>query len=198
MTAEPLRETPAAWELSRRSVMVVVLIALGIVLNGVLMGRVWWCEGGDLWPWSWDVWSRHCSQHLVDPYTLSHIQHGIGLYLLLTACWGRRLSLDARVVLVAVVEAVWEIAENTNWMIERYRTATISLDYSGDSIINSLGDYAACLVGVWLARHFSWRVAVALFVALELLSVLWIRDSLLLNILMLLYPIDAIRSWQAG
>ncbi len=181
---------------TRRSWIGISVVAIGILLSGVAMGRVWWCEAGDLWPWTWDVWSRHCSQHLLDPYSLSHLQHGIGLYLLLTLFCGRRLMTDWRVLLVACVEAGWEIVENTNWMIQRYRTATIALDYFGDSILNSLGDYTACMIGVWLAIRLPWRVSVGLFVALEVISVCWIRDSLLLNILMLLYSVDAIRQWQ--
>ena len=85
------------------------------------------------------------------------MQHGIGLYLLLVAFAGRRIPRDQLVWSVALVEAAWEIVENTNWMIQRYRTATISLDYFGDSIINSLGDYVACMVGVLIAERLSWR-----------------------------------------
>lgn len=171
-------------------------VALVTLLGLVSMGRVWWCEAGDLRPWSWDVWSRHNSQHLIDPYSLSHIQHGLGLYLLLTLLLGARLSPNLRVLLVAVVEASWELIENTNWMIQRYREVTISLDYFGDSILNSLGDYGTCLIGVLLARLLPWRVTIVLFLGLEALSIWWIRDSLLLNILMLFYPIEAIRQWQ--
>ena len=176
----------------------ILVVALGILVSVALMGRVWWCEAGDLWPWSWDVWSRHNSQHLVDPYSLSHLQHGLGLYLLLTVLLGRRLSSHWRVLTVALVEAAWEIFENTNWMIERYRESTISLDYYGDSILNSLGDYTMCLVGVMLARRIPWWATLGLCAVLELISVCWIRDSLLLNVLMLVYPVDAIRQWQMG
>jgi len=174
----------------------VLVVALGILVSGAAMGRVWWCSAGDLWPWTWDVWSTHCSQHLVDPYTLSHLQHGIGLYLLLTVLRRRRLTPDVRMLLVALVEAAWEIAENTNWMIDRYRTTTISLDYYGDSILNSLFDYLACVAGVLLAVRLPWRVSLGLFVALEAICIFWIRDSLLLNILMLVCPVEAIRHWQ--
>ena len=103
-----------------------------------------------------------------------------------------------RLLLVALVEAAWEITENTNWMIERYRTVTISLDYYGDSILNSLCDYLACVAGVLVAVRLPGAFRCGLFVALELLCICWIRDSLLLNILMLLCPVDAIRQWQAG
>lgn len=183
---------------TRRSLIGVVVIGTVIVLSGLATGRVWWCAAGDAWPWAWDIWSRHCSQHLIDPYTIAHMQHGIGLYLLLVAFAGRHLPRTALVWSVALVEAAWEIVENTNWMIQRYRTATISLDYSGDSILNSLGDYVACMLGVLIAERLPGRRALTLFFVLELVSLCWIRDSLLLNILMLACPIDAVRQWQAG
>ena len=176
----------------------VLVIGIGILVSLALMGRVWWCQAGDLWPWAWDVWSPHCSQHLVDPYSLSHLQHGLGLYLLLTVLLGRRIPDHWRVLMVAMVEAAWEIVENTSWMIERYRETTISLDYFGDSILNSLSDYAMCMAGVLLARRIPWWATLGLCAVLELISIYWIRDSLLLNILMLICPVDAIRQWQMG
>jgi hypothetical protein len=184
------------WPTTRQTTFGVLGVALTTLIGLMFMGRVWWCEAGDLWPASWDVWSRHNSQHLVDPYSLSHIQHGLGLYLLLTALLGARLSSNSRVLLVALVEAGWELVENTNWMIQRYREVTISLDYFGDSILNSMGDYGTCLLGVLLARLLPWRFSLLLFVGLEALSIWWIRDSLMLNILMLFFPIEAIRQWQ--
>jgi len=159
------------------------------------MGRVWWCQSGDWWPWSWDVWSAHNSQHFVDPSTLSHIEHGIGLYLVLLLVAPRRTTFF-RGIAVAIVELTWEVAENTNWMIERYREVTISLDYYGDSILNSVSDYGACLGGVVLASRLPVWASCLLFAGLELASVIWMRDSLLLNILMLACPVEAIRQWQ--
>ena len=96
-----------------------VFAGLAILLTTILaaMGRVWWCPSGDGWPWSWDVWSRHNSQHLVDPYTLSHIEHGIGLYVLLLGAVGARWTTFSRACAVAIVEMIWELAENTSWMI---------------------------------------------------------------------------------
>lgn len=166
-----------------------------VVLN--LMGRVWWCEVGDYAPWSWDIWSSHNSQHLLDPYSLSHFQHGIGLLLLLQLCFSRWLSVQMCTVIVALIEAGWEIVENTSFMINRYREATISLDYFGDSIMNSMSDYGFCLLGVLLVRKTNRRVGLLAFVVCEIASILWIRDSLLLNILMLTYPVEAIKHWQA-
>ncbi len=177
----------------------ILILMLGIVMAVALwlMGRVWWCELGDYLPWSWDVWSGHNSQHLVDPYSLSHVQHGIGLFLLLSVCGRKWLSIPLCTVIVAIVEASWEISENTPWIIDRYREATISLDYYGDSILNSLGDYAACLIGIAVAQKLKWPWSVTTFIFLEVISIAWIRDSLLLNILMLVYPLEAIKQWQA-
>jgi len=177
---------------------------LGVLLIGVIMvvclwsmGRVLWCQLGDWSPWSWDVWSPHNSQHLVDAYSLSHLEHGLGLFLLLRLIPAKWLTLDRIVLIIALVEATWEVTENTPFMIERYRETTISLDYFGDSIANSISDYVMCLIGVAVALRMPWKATLALIVALELISVFWIRDSLMLNILMLLYPVEAIKQWQA-
>ena len=113
MTTEEFGSRQDALRTARRSLPGVLAIALSIVVSLALMGRVWWCQAGDLWPWSWDVWSRHNSQHLVDPYSLSHLQHGLGLYLLLTALLGHLIASHWRVLLVAIVEAAWEIMEHT-------------------------------------------------------------------------------------
>jgi hypothetical protein len=176
----------------------VLILAAGVAGSLALMGRVWWCEAGDLQPWSWDVWSPHNSQHLIDPYTLSHFQHGIGLYCLLLVLLKSRTTICTRTLVVALVEAAWEVAENTEWMIQRYRAETISLDYYGDSILNSVSDYAACIVGVLIAQRLPLWASAVIFAGLEIASVWWIRDSLLLNGLMLLWPIEAIRRWQMG
>ena len=124
--------------------------ALALIMAAIemAMGRVWWCQAGDLTPWSFDVWSQHNSQHLIDPYSLSHIEHGLGLYAVLSCLFAARMSVYVRALTTATVEAVWELVENTDWMIQRYREATISLDYFGDSIVNSIGDYGFCMLGV--------------------------------------------------
>ena len=172
-------------------------VAVGTCGVLALMGRVWWCEVGDSALWSWNIWSPHNSQHLIDPYALSHIEHGIGLFLLLNVFGSKWLSIQSRTLIVAGLEAAWEVVENTPLMINRYREATISLDYFGDSILNSVSDYGMCLLGVLLVRKTPWKVGVAAFVSLEIVSVLWIHDSLLLNIVMLTAPIEAIKHWQA-
>lgn len=172
-----------------------IAIAMCVVL--AMMGRVWWCKVGDWLPWSWDIWSTHCSQHLIDPYALSHIEHGIGLFVILMLA-REKLSMSSRLFIIALLEALWEIAENTPFMINRYRESTAALDYFGDSIINSLSDLTMCMSGAVLVHKTSLKIGVAAFFALELIGVLWIRDSLLLNMLMLTWPIEAIKTWQAG
>jgi hypothetical protein len=111
---------------------------------------------------------------------------------------GWPLPLGARLVLATLIEAGWEITENTDFVINRYREATIALDYYGDSVINSVSDILAMLVGFFLAWRLPVAATVALALALELFVGYWIRDNLTLNLLMLLYPLDAIRAWQSA
>ncbi len=160
------------------------------------MGRVVWCGGGQPHLFSADIWSMHNSQHLADPYTLTHVSHGVVFYGLLWLLVGTRLSSNWRFVVTLGIETVWEVFENTPYMIDRYRESTISLDYYGDSIANSLADIAACGMGYVLAATIPVWASAGGFVAVEALLILWIRDSLLLNILMLIYPLDVIKNWQ--
>ncbi len=173
--------------------LVALLAATALVLRA--QGRLWICECGRVLVWVADAWSGDTSQHLADPYTLTHVLHGVAfcgaLALLLP-----RLDWRRRFLVAVLAEAAWEIIENTNYVINRYREATAALGYTGDTIINSLGDIAACALGFLLARRLGlWR-SIAFFVAVEVMLVLWIRDSLLLNILMLFYPLDSVREWQ--
>ena len=109
-----------------------------------------------------------------------------------------RLSINWRFVIAVSIEALWEIIENSAFIINRYRTATIALGYNGDTIINSLSDIVVCSLGFWLAFYLGFRRSLVLFVVMEIILLIWIRDSLILNILMLIYPIDAVRAWQMG
>ncbi|TWU34185.1 hypothetical protein Q31b_56560 [Novipirellula aureliae] len=179
--------------------LVVVLsgIATAMVVLLALMGRIWWCEAGDLSLWSWDVWSRHNSQHLLDPYSLSHLEHGLALWVIFSLAFRGKISRSSIFILIATIEAVWEVAENTPLMINRYREATISLDYTGDSILNSLSDYLMCLIGAIAAASFRLRASIVTVSILEVVCLFWIRDSLIVNMIMLIYPIDAIRIWQS-
>jgi hypothetical protein len=175
-------------------------IAMGVVLliTGYLLrsnGRPWWCACGLPFLWSGDIHTAHNSQHLFDPYSLTHMLHGVIFYGLLAVA-APRLPMSWRIACAISLEAAWELFENSNLVIERYRTATISLGYQGDSIANSLGDILSCALGFLFASRLGWWGSVALFAATELTLVLWIRDSLILSVLMLIHPIDLLKSWQ--
>jgi hypothetical protein len=147
--------------------------------------------------WQGDVMSAENSQQLIDWYSPSHLIHGLLFYALL---WGiaRRAPVGLRAAIALLIESAWEILENSPIIIDRYREATISLGYRGDSVINSVSDIAFMLFGFWLAARLPIAVSILLAIVLELAVGYMIRDNLTLNILMLLYPIDAVRTWQAG
>ena len=171
------------------------ILALG-ALTLHLMGHRLWCACGRPVPWSWDVWSAHNSQHLVDPYTATHLLHGVLYYALLRGIVGARWP-HARALIALGLEVTWEIIENSPAVIARYR-ATAAIGYTGDTIANSLGDVAACLLGYLAALALPAMVSAVGVVAVEATLLLTIRDSLLLNVVMLLHPIEAIKRWQLG
>ncbi len=161
------------------------------------VGRVPFCECGYVKFWHGDTMSSQNSQHLTDWYTPSHIIHGLLFYGLLHLV-ARRLSLGWRLTVATLVESAWEIVENSEAVIERYRSVTISLDYYGDSVINSVADIVAMIAGFFLARFLPLWASVGLIVLFEALTIWLIRDGLALNVLMLLWPLDAVKAWQAG
>lgn len=162
------------------------------------LGRSWWCETGDLNPWSSDTFTAHNSQHLFDPYTFTHVLHGLAFYAILWWLVGARRNVATRGVITVGLEAAWELFENTSFVIERYRSETISLGYFGDSIANSIGDIAACAFGYLIAASVPVWGSVALFSTSELLLLWWIRDSLILNVVMLLWSFEWLKEWQGG
>jgi hypothetical protein len=161
------------------------------------MGRKLWGLSGEPGVWSGDVNSPHNSQYMTDPYSFSHLTHGILLY---GFAWliARKSPVRVRALIAITFEASWEMPENSSMVIERYRSATISPHYYGDSVMNSMCDILTCMVGFAIAALLPTRVTVVAALALEIGLALWIRDGLLLNVVMLIHPFAVIRAWQAG
>ena len=174
-----------------------VLAVLAAALIEWLNGRIAICKCGYVKLWHGVVFSSENSQHLSDWYTPSHILHGI---LFFGALWlvARRLGVGWRLLVAMLIEAGWEILENSSVIIERYRAVTISLDYFGDAIINSVADMASMALGFWMARRLPVLASLAVVIGFEVLTTWLIRDGLTLNILMLVHPLQAVRDWQGA
>ena len=172
-----------------------ILVASAAVLLAMGRSPICTCGAVDLWVAGRD--SPRTSQMLSDWYSFSHIVHGFLFY---GALWliARHWPVERRFLIALVVEAAWEIAENTPMVIDRYRTATAALGYTGDSVINSVSDIAMMVLGFLAARRLPLWVSIGTVLLLELVPLLVIRDNLTLNVWMLLWPSDALRGWQAG
>jgi uncharacterized membrane protein YjdF len=179
----------------------IVLIFIGAALELHHQGRLWMCQCRNFF-WTADAWGSQTSQTFFDPYAFTHLMHGFmfaGLLLLLFRfVIKRNVSTEWRLVIALALEGAWEIMENTNTVIDRYREATAALGYRGDSVGNSMGDIVCCAAGLLIARKLGWLRSLPIFIATEIVLLFWIRDSLLLEIIMLVHPFEAIKQWQLG
>ena len=190
---EPVRQRPLWHYLIGAAV--IVLLAAAVELA---MGRVLISKSGEVRLWNGAVNSPENSQQIADWYTFSHVIHGMVFYGVFRLVGRRRWPLGVCLVLAVLVEAAWEVFENTPFTIERYRESTIALNYYGDSVLNSVCDMLFCAGGFLLAASVPAWASVALVVAMELGVLLAIRDNLTLNIVMLIHPIETVRKWQSG
>jgi len=185
--------TKPSW---RVYVLAVIAIMAFTATVELWMGRLPFCKCGSIRLWAGDIWSNENSQQFLDPYSFTHILHGVILYALVWSVASKRLPPGARLVVAVMLEAGWEMLENSNFIIARYRATTISQGYYGDSVFNSMGDICSMMAGFALAYKVPLRVTVIVAVLMDLALLLWIRDSLALNIIMLIHPIAAIKAWQ--
>src|SRR5215216_2285009 len=171
-----------------------VVVACAILLLMVVLlraqGRMFLCACGYFDVWSSDTCSSNNSQQLFDPYSFTHVLHGFLFFWLITLSF-RRMTAAWQFCLALFLESAWEVFENTSFVINKYRTETAALGYTGDTVVNSLGDLACALVGFLVARQLGLRRSLIAFVLVEVVLILWIHDSLLLQLLMLIRPVEA-------
>ena len=184
--------------ITRRHLLGAAAVLAVVVTILLLMGREPICKCGSVKLWHGVVFSSENSQHISDWYSPSHVIHGFAFYGLLFLVAGRRWSVGARLIAATVIEGGWEILENTPLIINRYREATIALDYFGDSVLNSTCDILFMAIGFLLASRLRVWMSFAIVIVLELFVLWMIRDNLALNILMLVWPLDAVKQWQNG
>lgn len=182
---------------SRLPLILAWALPLAMALILYIMGRVPICTCGVVRLWAGDVHAPDNSQQIADWYSFSHILHGVIFYALLR--WAApRLSMRWRMCIAILIECGWELLENSPIIIDRYRAATIAIGYTGDSILNSLSDVLMMALGFLIAARLPWRWTLAMALLFELGTLAIIRDNLTLNVLMLISPVESIRSWQAG
>ncbi|MEM9630799.1 MAG: DUF2585 domain-containing protein [Pseudomonadota bacterium] len=189
---------PGEIALSRQKCLIIGILMIAATAAILLfMGRIPICECGYVLLWTPASDVSGSSQHIADWYTFSHIIHGFIFYWFLWLLF-RRWTVGERALGAIFIEAAWEVAENSPWIIDRYREATIAVGYTGDSVLNSIFDILWMLLGFFFAWRMPVWVTVVTAIVFELLALWVIRDNLTLNVLMLVYPVDAIKVWQAG
>lgn len=172
-----------------------VLVVLLMIILLRAQGRLLLCACGYFEVWTSDTCSSNNSQHLFDPYSFTHLLHGFLFFWLATLLF-KRFTPGWQLWIALLLESAWEVFENSRFVIERYRTATAALGYQGDTIVNSIGDLMWAVGGFLIARQLGVRRSIIVFLFVELVLLLWIHDSLTLQILMLVRPVDAIKLWQ--
>jgi Protein of unknown function (DUF2585) len=177
--------------------MIAVFVAVFATTAGIelSMGRSLFGPDGKFGLWESDIWSSENSQRFADPYSFSHIVHGILFYGLLWLA-ARKLPVRHRLLIALAIEAGWEILENSPFIINRYREATISLGYVGDSVLNSMSDILMMTLGFLFAWRMRPWISITAIIVMEVGCALWVRDNLTLNIIMLIHPVEAIKHWQ--
>jgi len=187
----------------RRGVLLALAMWLGIGAILLAMGRVPICSCGTVKLWWGVVQSAENSQHIADWYSFSHVIHGLLFYFFAHLLWQRWNLLGGKPAIWALPIAVafegfWELLENSPLIIDRYRAVTVSYGYEGDSVLNSLSDIGFMALGFWIASKLPWKASLAMAIAFELFTLFMIRDNLTLNVLMLVWPLEAVRQWQSG
>ncbi|MFM5895501.1 MAG: DUF2585 domain-containing protein [Novosphingobium sp.] len=188
---------------NRRGFILALTMWLAIGATLLVMGRVPICTCGTVKLWWGTVQSAENSQHIADWYSFSHVIHGLLFYFFAHLLWRRWKLLGGKpaawaLPIAVAFEGFWELLENSPLIIDRYRAVTVSFGYEGDSVLNSLSDIGFMALGFWIASKLPWKASLAMAIAFELFTLFMIRDNLTLNVLMLVWPLEAIRTWQAG
>ncbi len=173
-----------------------IIVFASVALIEYFSGRSLLGPDGKFGWWDGDVWSSENSQRVADAYSFSHIIHGILFYAFFWLI-ARRLPLKYRFLAALVLEAGWELLENSPLIINRYREATIALGYVGDSVLNSVCDVGMVVIGFIITRYSKVWMSILLIIVFEVGCLFWVRDNLTLNVLMLVHPVESIKVWQA-
>ena len=188
---------------NRRGLILAFAMWLAIGATLLAMGRVAICACGTIKLWWGVVQSAENSQHIADWYSFSHVIHGLLFYFFAWVLWQRWTLFGGRpanwaLPIAVAFEGFWELLENSPLIIDRYRAVTVSFGYEGDSVLNSLSDIGFMALGFWIASKLPWQASLILAIVFELFTLAMIRDNLTLNVLMLVWPLEAVRQWQGG